>query len=129
MPRRSRGIGQARDGVRVPGVYQGLLRRERERAQRSRTVLSDPKNPGAGVFRRPTRLLRALEAGEAVTVAASQLGSREVRLPAHMRPGNAPGSWWRVSPDDVVERTVSPVVDRPRAVAAVVPCEDDGGGL
>ena len=47
-------------------------------------------------------------------------------MPAHMLPGNALGAaWWRVTPDDVVERTVSPVVDRPRADTVVAPYADD----
>lgn len=125
MPRTRRGVSPARVGVTVPGIYQSLLRRERERADRARRVLADPGKPGAAFCRRPTHLLDALEAGEAVIVAASQLGSRDVRLPAHMRPGNAPGAWWRVTADDVVERTVSPAVDRPRADTVVAPYADD----
>ena len=126
MPRsRGGGLGLVRARVRVPGIYADLLQRERERAERSRRVLADPKDPGAGVFRRSTRLLDALEAGEAVVVGAWQLSSRRageiyparyVSVPAHLRPGNCPGAWWRVSSDDVVERTVSLVVERPGAV-------------
>jgi hypothetical protein len=98
-----------------------LLRRERERADRSRTVAADPKNPSAGFFRRPTHLLDALEAGEPVTVAAWQVSSPRVAVPDHLRPGNCPGAWWRVSPDNVVAPADSPVVDRvwaPRRSAA-----------
>jgi hypothetical protein len=46
-----------------------------------------------------------------------------------MRPGRRAGArWWRVTPDDVVVRASSPVVDRSRsrAVAAVDLDEDDG---
>jgi hypothetical protein len=51
-------------------------------------------------------------------VAAWQLGSRRVTVPAWLRPGNCPGAWWRVSPNDVVERTDSPAVDRIRTPVA-----------
>ncbi len=115
MPRTRRGMGSARAGIRVPGIYEDLLRRERERFAGRRTVFSvDPKDPGAGFFRRSTHRLGALEAGEPVTVSASQLVSRRVEVPEHMRPGRRAGArWWRVTPDDVVELASSPVVDRP----------------
>jgi len=113
VPRTRRGMGSARAGVRVPGIYEDLLRRERERFAGRRTVFYvDPKDPGAGFFRRSTHRLDALEAGEPVVVAAAQLSSPRVSVPAHMRPGNCPGARWRVTPDDVVECAVSPVVDR-----------------
>jgi len=117
----------ASQSVHVPGIYQSLLRRERERAARSRTTAADPQNPGAAFFLRSRHLLNALDAGEAVTVSASQLGmgSGEIRLPEHMRPGNAPGSWWLVTPDDVVERTVSPVVDPIRPDISAYPDDED----
>jgi hypothetical protein len=114
-------------------LYADLLRRERQRDARARVVQNAPperqvgENPApeivrkTGHFRRSTRLLDALEAGEVVTVGAWQLGSREVRVPDPMKPGNCPNVWWTVTPDDVVEQTVSPVVDRPRGVAAVDP--------
>jgi hypothetical protein len=89
-----------------------LLRREREHVARSHAVYDDD---GAVVFARDTHLLDALEAGDAVVVAAWQLCSPRVSVPAHLRPGSCPGGWWRVTPDDVVERTDSPVVDRVRA--------------
>jgi len=64
--------------------------------------------------RRSRHLLDALEAGEAVTVSASQLVSHRVQIPEHMRPGGRAGArWWRVTSDDAVVQTVSPVVDRP----------------
>jgi hypothetical protein len=103
----------------VPGIYADLLRREREHAERSHTVYDDAGNV---VFARDTHLLDALEAGEAVTVAAWRLGSERVKVPDDLRPGNCPGAWWNVTPNDVVVRAVSPVVDRmraPRNVAAV----------
>jgi hypothetical protein len=110
MPRIRGGISPARDGVRVHGIYEEMLRREREWARRSRTVLADPSDPSAGCFRRPAHLLEALEAGEPVTVAAWQLGGRRVRVPESLRPGNCRGARWRVTADDVVERTVSPTL-------------------
>jgi hypothetical protein len=46
-----------------------------------------------------------------------------------MRPGDNPGAWFRVSPDDVVERTVSPVVDPiPPPVVARDPSDNQGKG-
>jgi hypothetical protein len=115
MPRTKRGVGSARAGVRVPGLYADLLRREQERMAGRQTVFYvDPKDPTAGFFRRPTHRLDALEAGEPVTVSASELTSRHVQIPEHRRPGNCPGVWWRVTPDDVVERTDPPVGGRIR---------------
>jgi hypothetical protein len=119
VPRHRGGLGPVRNGVRVPGIYEDLLLRERERVGRSRTVLANPNDPIGGVFRRATHLLRALEAGEAVTVAASQLCSRRVEVPAFLRPANWPGGWWRVTPDDVVEHAGSPVVDRVQSPVGV----------
>jgi len=71
-----------------------------------RTVFPvDPNDPSAGFFRRPTHRLDALEAGEPVTLPASELTSPNVQIPVHLRPGYCPGIWWRVTPDDVVEQT------------------------
>jgi hypothetical protein len=103
--------GPVRDRVRVPGIYEDRLRREHEHVERSHTVYDDAGNV---VFARNTHLLDALDAGEAVKVAAWRLSSEHVRVPEHMRPGKCPDGWWRVTPDDVVERPVSPVVDRVR---------------
>jgi hypothetical protein len=115
MPRTRRGTGSARAGVRVPGLYADLLRREQERMAGRQTVFYvDPKDPTAGCFRRPTHRLDALEAGKPVTVSASELTSRHVQIPEHLRPGRRVGvRWWRVTPDDVVKQANSPVVDRP----------------
>jgi hypothetical protein len=44
------------------------------------------------VFRRSSRLLDALETGEAVVMPASQLGTRSVSVPVTMLPGNRPGA-------------------------------------
>jgi hypothetical protein len=77
--------------------------------------LADPKKPAAGMLRRSSRLLDALEAGDAVIVAAWQLSSQRVSVPEHMRPGKCPNGWFWVTPDDVALRTDSPVVDRVRA--------------
>lgn len=131
VPRSSGGVGAvrggARDGVRVPGIYADLLVRERERAARARTVWADPANLGAGVLHRPTDLLDALEAGEPVVVAASQLTSRRVTIPAHLRPGSNPGAWWRITSDDVVEQAKSPAVDQPRPKCRSQPASEEDG--
>jgi len=125
MPRTRRGIGPAAGGVRVDGIYADLLRREREfyyqhgepfvteDGREIRVWWKDRDDHSAGCFVNNRHLLDALEAGEAVTVAAWQLSSRRVQVPESLRPGNCPGSWWRVSADDVVQRANSPVVDRP----------------
>ena len=123
MPRTKGRNGLVHRGVRVPGVYEDLLLRERERqARRPHTMRADPTEPGVGCFRRSTHLLRALEAGEPVTVSAWQLSSRRVQVPASLRPVNCFRVWLRVSADDVVEKTDSPVVDR---VSAPVHLEED----
>jgi hypothetical protein len=127
VPRTSRrGLAVVRDGARVPGIYADLLQRERERHERYRPVWADAKDPAGGVFCRPTFLLDALEAGLPVTVAGWQLCGRRVSVPAHMRPGSAPAAWWRVTADDVVERRVSPDVDRIRAPRRA-PCSNRVG--
>lgn len=117
MPRTKRGVGPASAGVQVPGLYADLLRREQERMAGHRTVFYvDPKDPTAGFFRRPRPMhrLNALEAGKPVILSASELTSRHVQIPEHLRPGRSVAArWWRVTPDDVVVETVSPVVDRP----------------
>jgi hypothetical protein len=114
MPRTRRGAAPARVGVRVPGIYEDLLLRERDSVERAEAAAAGRAKRGMGVFRRSRRLLDALEAGEPVIVAASQLVSRRVQVPEHMRPGRrASVRWWRVTPDDVVEPASSPVVDRP----------------
>lgn len=123
------GSAPARVGFRVPGIYADLLLRERNSVERADATAAGRAERGMGGFRRPRRLLDALEAGDPVTVSASQLGSRRVQVPEHMRPGRRAGArWWRVTPDDVVVRASSPVVDRSRsrAVAAVDLDEDDG---
>jgi hypothetical protein len=106
------GSALARVGVRVPGIYADLLLRERASVERADAAAAGRANRDMGVFRRPQRLLDALEAGDPVTVSASQLGSRRVQVPEHMRPGRS-HSWWRVTPDDAVAQVSSPVVDRP----------------
>lgn len=106
------GLVPARVGVRVPGIYADLLSRERDSVERADAAAAGRANRGHGVFRRSRHLLNALEAGEPVTVSASQLVSRRVQIPEHMRPGRR-HSWWRVTPDDAVARSSSPVVDRP----------------
>jgi hypothetical protein len=102
----------ARVGVRVPGIYSDLLRRERESGGRADAAAADRARRGVGA-RRSRHLLDALEAGEAVTVSASQLVGGHVRVPVHMRPGRT-CAWWRVTPDDAVVQADSPVVDRAR---------------
>jgi hypothetical protein len=121
MPRSKRAIGSVRGGVRVPGIYAALLERERELFAGRQTVFYvDPNDPSAGHFRRSTHLLDALEAGEPAAVAAWELSSLRVHVPESLRPGNCrAGAWWRVTPDDVVERGGSPVVDRPVPVLTV----------
>jgi hypothetical protein len=105
-------------------VYRDLLRREREFYERHgepvvmggrelRVVWAGRADHGAGFFCVPRHLLDALDAGEPVTVPAWKLGSREVRVPLSLRQAKWPDSWRRVTADDVVERTESPVVDRP----------------
>jgi hypothetical protein len=79
----------------------------------------------AGFFVWPRTLLDLLEAGEPVTVQDWQLGSRRVPVPASLRPGSTAGKWWRITPNDVVERASSPVVDRPRGTAAPRLYEED----
>jgi hypothetical protein len=111
MPRTRRGAAAARVGVRVPGIYADLLLRERDSVGRSDAAAAGRAERGLGVFRRSRHLLDALEAGEPVTVSASQLVSRRVQVPEHMRPGRC-HSWWRVTPDDAVEQASSPVIDR-----------------
>ena len=105
------GLAPARVGVCVPGIYEDLLLRERESVGRADAAAADRARRGLGGFHRSRHLLDALEAGEPVTVSASQLVSRRVQIPEHMRPGRC-HSWWRVTPDDVVAQTGSPVVDR-----------------
>lgn len=113
MARSRRSAVAARVGVRVPGIYADLLMRERDSDDRSQAPAADRAKRSLG-FRRSRHLRDALEAGEPVVVSASQLVSRRVQVPEHMRPGRRAGvRWWRVSPDDVVERANSPVVDRP----------------
>jgi hypothetical protein len=102
----------ARVGVRVPGIYADLLLRERDSVSRADAAAADRAKRGLGGFRRSRHLLDALEAGKPVTVSASQLVSGRVQIPEHMRPGRS-ARWWRVAPDDAVERASSPVVDRP----------------
>lgn len=106
------GLAPARAGVRVPGIYEDLRRRERESVARADAATAGRADRGLRVCRRSRHLLDALEAGDPVTVSASQLGSRRVQVPEHMRPGRR-HSWWRVMPDDVVEQTNSPVADSP----------------
>lgn len=114
MPRTRRGAARARVGVRVPGIYEDLLLRERDSVERSDAAAKDRAKRGLGVFRRSRHLLDALEAGEPVTASASQLASRRVHVPEHLRPGRRTGvRWWRVTSDDAVEQASSPVVDRP----------------
>jgi hypothetical protein len=114
VPRTRRGVAAARVGVRVPGIYEDLLRRERDSVARADAAAEGRAKRGLGVFRRSRHLLDALEAGEPVIVSASQLASRRVQVPEHLRPGRSPGvRWWRVTPDDPVEQASSPVVDRP----------------
>lgn len=67
MARIRGGSRPARVGVRVPGVYQDLLLRERERVERSDTAADDRAKRGVGIFRRSRHLLDALEAGQPVT--------------------------------------------------------------
>jgi antitoxin (DNA-binding transcriptional repressor) of toxin-antitoxin stability system len=113
MPRTRRGAAAARVGVRVPGIYADLLLREREGVGRADAAAADRAERGLRC-RRSRHLLDALEAGEPVVVSASQLVSRRVPVPEHMRPGRRAGvRWWRVTPDDAVEQASSPVVDRP----------------
>jgi hypothetical protein len=100
MPRtRRRQVGSVRDGVRVPGIYPDLLRRGREK-RCGRKCFVDPNDPSAGFFQRSTHRLDALEAGETVTVAAWELGSRRVPVPESLHPRNC--KVCRVSPDDSV---------------------------
>jgi hypothetical protein len=113
MPRTRRSAAAGRVGVRVPGLYADLLLRERGSVERSTAAAAGRAGRGVGAFRRSRHLLDALEAGEPVIVSASKLVSRRVQIPELMRPGRC-HSWWCVTPDDVVERASSPVVDRPR---------------
>ena len=114
MPRTRRGAAPARVGVCVKGIYEDLLVRERDSVGRADAAAAGRAERGMGGFRRSRHLLDALEAGEAVIVSASQLVSRRVQVPEHLRPGRSPvARWWRVTPDDAVEQASSPVVDRP----------------
>lgn len=113
MPRTRRSAAAVRVGVRVPGIYADLLLRERDSVRRADAVAAGRAQRGMGGFRRSRHLLNALEAGEPVTVSASQLVSRRVQVPQHMRPGGRSGAhWWRVTADDAVEQASSPVIDR-----------------
>jgi hypothetical protein len=101
----------------VPSIYADLLRRERESVERAGAAAADRARRGVGA-RRSRHLLDALEGGEPVTVSASQLVGGRAHVPEHMRPGRT-FAWWRISPNDVVEHTVSPVVDRTRPADTV----------
>lgn len=113
MARIRGGSAPACVGISIPGIYADLLLRERESVARADAAAAGRVNRGLGVFRRSRHLLDALEAGEPVTVSASQLVSHRVQVPEHMQPGRC-HSWWRVTPDDTVKQASSPVVDRPR---------------
>jgi hypothetical protein len=65
-------------GVRVPGLYQALLERERRRRAQAdpRNILSDDPGDLRPVYRRTRRLLDALEAGLPVVMVRWMVGSR-----------------------------------------------------
>ncbi|WP_197382854.1 hypothetical protein [Mycolicibacterium mengxianglii] len=75
MPRVSESEVSPESGVRVPGVYQAMLERERGR-HRHGPRLADPSDPSKGFFLRPDGLLRALEAGEPVVVSTIKVGHK-----------------------------------------------------
>jgi broad specificity phosphatase PhoE len=97
-------------GLRIPGLYEQLLERERDKHDGPSTV--DPRwarqRPGEeapAVYRRPDRLLRALEAGETVLV---QRSSARLAYRYLSRERRDPFPWHRsvrtvqVTPEDVV---------------------------
>jgi hypothetical protein len=86
-------------------LYQALLAKERERHERYGRRLIHNRGgdePGLAVYRRPCRMLDALEAGQAVTVPAWRLGGHgvpRVPIPRELK------CWphrFVVSPDDTV---------------------------
>jgi hypothetical protein len=91
-------------GVRVPGLYQALLVKERRRCREPdpRNILSDEPGYTSPVFHRSRRLLDALEAGKPVVMLRWMVGSRRSTPPVDLPWDRESVTAVLVSPDDVV---------------------------
>jgi hypothetical protein len=64
-----------KSGLRIEGLYQRMLEREREKCSQPdpRKTFADPNNPDAGFYCRPRSLLDALEAEKSVLAQRSSV--------------------------------------------------------
>ena len=74
MPRTGLGRGGVGHGVRVPGVYQALLDRERDWNERDDRMAADMLREHGSSFRRDRRLTELLEAVKSVAAGTCTLG-------------------------------------------------------
>jgi hypothetical protein len=91
-------------GVRIPGIYQAMLEKERRRCAESdprRIYSSEPDDPSP-VYRRPRVLLEGLEGGKPALMARWMVGSRRSTPPVDLPWDRESVRTVRVSPDDVV---------------------------
>jgi hypothetical protein len=99
--------------MRVPGLYEALLARERDRHARwgGRRTSVDPEDPSRGFFRRSEHLLNALEAGEPAVFSGHNLGGNGIpKVPLSAEQKDWP-NYYTVTPDDRIVPAESPVVD------------------
>lgn len=79
MPRARRGVGAARQGVKVPGIYEDLLRRERERfAGAPHRLLCRPARSERRLLRRRAHLLEGVAVGQQASPGAGASAAREM---------------------------------------------------
>jgi hypothetical protein len=91
-------------GIRVPGLYEALLVKERRRCREPdpRNILSDQPGDMSPVFHRSRRLLDALEAGKPVVLPWWMVGSPRSQPPVVLPWDRQEVPSLLVSPDDVV---------------------------
>lgn len=106
MPRQVDDRGMA-GGIRVPGIYQRRVERERENTNNGdpRRIYANPNNADEGFTMTPTALFHQLEAGEPVRVPWWRLGGHMVpdeRI-RRLKREDRSITGWLVKPDDTVQ--------------------------